>query len=327
MQISCELFYTLPFPLFVTDESGKVIFKNIATQKYIPNIRCGTKIASHLTDSEGVLSGKERFACLGNIQPYHYAFVIRNICDDKPVLAFAFFPDLQFGNVERMKEIISGLDPASLFGFSKFLPRGHRTNRIYGDIDSCVASIGNGFDDSVRTFDIENIIKPFSEKLCGAFGALGFSIHSEIDKSVGPNRFCMISPTETVFVISRAIYAAARASEDGRIFLFSTYDEKQDAITVTAKTKSKIKVTENDICLLAPECVYESAIFKAMHGEGYPSVSDDGNGNVSVTFAFPCKQSLGGTYILRATDDFGTLDKYIEKMANEVYKMLGDSKK
>ena len=68
MQISCELFYTLPFPLFVTDESGKVIFKNIATQKYIPSIRCGTKIASRLTDSEGVLSGKERFASLGNIQ-------------------------------------------------------------------------------------------------------------------------------------------------------------------------------------------------------------------------------------------------------------------
>lgn len=327
MQISCELFSSLPFPAIVADESGKVIYKNESARRYLPLVRCGAKIAPHIVDPDDVLCEKADFASFGEIEPYHRSFVLRKAVENDNFLSFLFFPTLQFGDTREAQQQIIESSAAELFGFTKFLPKEHRTNRLYGDIDRFIAKIGNGLDDRVQTFDIENIIRPFSAHLGGAFRSLGYTIHVETDRSVAANRYCTISPCSTVFLISRAIYAAARASDDGRVFLFVTYDERQDAITVTARAKSKLKVNENSICQLAPECVFEAMIFASIYGEGYPNVSDDGAGNVSVSLAFPCTAGLGGTLTLRSPDDFGTLDGYILSLSHEVSEMLEKSKK
>ena len=327
MQISCELFLSLPFPVIVTDETGKTIYKNGSTKRYLPSVRCGAKIIPHMTNFDDVIGKTPDFADFGKIEPYHRAFAWRKNVGDDNFIAFIFFPTLQFGDIDEAERQILEASPADLFGFIPFLPPEHRTNRLYGDIDKFISKMGNGFDERVKTFDMENIIRPFSAHLGGAFRSLGYTIHVETDRRVAANRYCTISPCSAVFLISRAIYAVARASDDGRIYLLVDHDEYQDAITVTARSKSKITVTENNICQLAPECVFEAAIFASIHGEGFPNVSDDGKGNVSVSLAFPCTTSFGNTFILRSPESLNTIDEYIFLLSNEISEMLEASKK
>ena len=151
MQISCELFSSLPFPAIVADESGKVIYKNESARRYLPLVRCGAKIAHHIVDPDDVLCGKADFASFGEIEPYHRSFVLRKAVENDNFLSFLFFPTLQFGDTREAQQQIIESSAAELFGFTKFLPKERRTNRLYGDIDRFIAKIGNGLDDRVLT--------------------------------------------------------------------------------------------------------------------------------------------------------------------------------
>ncbi len=328
MAISCELFSSVPFPIVVTDKYGKVIYKNESTRKHLPRVRCGAKIAPHLANPEEVFSGVESFPVFPNVTPYSKAFVFRKITTDGLYLVFSLFSVLQSGDIEKIKPIMSAASEAELFGIKppENLPSSAMI-RLYGDIDKFMEEMCFGFDCQKAIFDIENILRPLSSKLGGAFRSRGISIHTETDRSVACNRYCIIIPRAVVFIISRMIYAAARCTESGRVLLRATHNDASNSIEITAITKSHAKPVSGDITDLAPECIFEAGIFSSLSENARPKIFSDGMEDMIISLELPCANSFDKLTVYNTFAGFDSLGEYISKTVSEISEMLKKSKK
>lgn len=328
MTVSCELFSPVPFPVIVTDKYGKVVYKNESTRKHLPKIRCGAKIAPHLADPKEVLSGTESFPVFTNVTPYSKAFVFRKAANDGIYLVFSLFSVLQSGDTEKIKPIISAASEAELFGIKPpdSLPSSAMI-RLYGDIDKFTEQICFGFDLQKSIFDIEDILRPLSSKLGGAFRARGINIRTETDRSVACNRYCVIIPRATVFIISRMIYAASRCTENGRVLLRAAYSDASNSIEITAVTKSHAKLVSGEITDLVPECIFEAGIFASLSENAQPRIFSDGAENIVISLALPCADSFDKLTVYNTFTGFDALGEYINKSVSEISRMLGKAKR
>ena len=328
MTISCELFSSAPFPIIVTDKYGKVIYKNESTRKHLPKVKCGAKIAPHLTNPEEVLSGVENFTVFTNVTPYSRAFVFRKTAKDGLYLVFSLFSVLQSCDIENIKPVMSAASEAELFGIKPpdNLPSSAMI-RLYGDIDKFMEDMRFDFDCQKAIFDIENILRPLSSKLGGAFRARGISIHTETDRSVACNRYCVITPRATVFIISRMIYAAARCTESGRVLLRATYNDASNSIEITVITKSHAKPVSGEITDLAPECIFEAGIFSSLSENARPKIFSDGMEDMIISLELPCANSFDKLTVYNTFAGFDALGEYINKSVAEISEMLKKSKK
>lgn len=328
MEISCELFSYVPFPTIVADKNGKVIYKNESARKHLPKVRCGANIAPHLANPEEALSGADDFPVFPDSAPYSKAFIFRKNTENGVYLVFSLFSVLQSGDAEKIKPIISAASEAELFGIRPpdDLP-GSAMLRLYGDIDKFMEDMCFEFDCRKEIFDIENIIRPLSSKLDGAFRARGISIHTEADRSVAINRYCVIIPRATIFIISRMIYAAARCTENGRVLLRTTYNESSNSIKIAAITKSHAKPVSGAITDLVPECVFEAGIFASLTENSRPNISSDKMGSIIISLELPCANNFDKLTLYNTFTGFDRLGKYIDKSVSEVSAMLKKAEK
>lgn len=328
MEISCELFSSVPFPVIVTDKYGKIIYKNESTRKHLPKIRRGAKIAPHLADPEKVLSGTESFPVFANATPYSKAFVFRKAAKDGPYLVFYLFSVLQSGDTEKIKPIISAASEAELFGIkpSDRLPSGAMI-RLYGDIDKFTEEMCFSFDWQKSIFDIEDILRPLSSRLGGAFRSRGIRIHTETDRSVARNRYCVIIPKATVFIISRMIYAVSRCTEDGRVLLRAAHSDASNSIEITAATKSHAKLVSGELTDLAPECIFEAGIFASLSENAQPKIFSDGTESIAISLALPCADSFDKLAVYNTFTGFDALGEYINESVSEISRMFGKAKR
>lgn len=327
LQTAFDFFSFAPFPVFVVDSAGAVIFKNCHCARYLPEIRRGAKIFRHIKDkSRDIFSDECCFVEFDCSSPYFRAFVSRKQINGENYILFIFPSRMQFDDYAEIAEAIKGDfggDAMTLFTESLNAADGNTSGRLYGEVLNFTRKYCDGWSFKPEVCDIESIIKPLVTRLGGAFRALGIRINGEIDENVSHNKSCTLRPLDFVFCLCRLVYAAARCSNNKALTVRTSYLEETNEISVCIKTRSPVIITRGDICELAPECIFESEFIGGVSSlKNRISFANDTDGFVTASYRIPCVNGFMALTLHNTYGKFEISKNLISSSVREIASML-----
>ena len=313
-----DVFTFMPFPVFVTDSEGVVIFKNDSCRRNIKNIRNGARVAKHIKDI-GFFPQNDpvSFSEISGEAPFFRFAMNKVACDGSIYFVFFFFPMLQFGNHSEIERFMLDRSNGDIFDFYvdlKNLSENESPGRLFSDMVSFINKYDVELSDKKISVDTAYLLDKLFSSLSGAFKALGVRISSRVDKNIYYNRFCRLNPNDYIFVLTRLLYAVIRASSSKKIFIEAVHVEEDDLISVTMKTDSDRMIISGDICELAPECVFESKLISRYYMLGKNvSITRENDGTVNVSYSVSCENVMATLPISNTYYDKFDMDSAIRK--------------
>ena len=322
-----DVFSFMPFPVFVTDSVGVVIFKNDSCRQNIKKIRNGANAAKHIKDANIFLKkDKILFSetyCGGTFS----RFAMSNIeADSTSYCVFLFLPMLQLDCHDEIERFILDRSNDDIFDFYidvKNYAGKSPSNRLYSDMVTLVSKYDVEISNSKTAVDTAYLLDKLFKLLSGAFSALGIRVSTSIDKNIYYNRFCRIDPNDYIFVLTRLLYAVIRASSTKKIAVKAVHTEETDEISVTLKTSTERIIINGDICELAPECIFESRLISRYYMLGKNvSITQERDGTVNVKYTVQCDNvmatlPISNTYFNRFDID-PAVKKYAKALRNSL---------
>lgn len=293
------------FPVFALSDQGKIIYKNPSANKYLPMLRKNACVLKHFYPAE-----MPEESCVLRIlgdTPYHIALALK---DDNAFLALAFSRFQYEDGVPIACSLLSHYGSTA----SDFLcalqneassDYDRQSGRVYTDLLELTE--GNGLLSSPPHYSFFEIISPLFKRLNHSFGALGYRIHTHIEKDFRSKAEVDLCLHNFLFLFGKLLYLQMRLSENGDVSISLSSDEKVHILRIRAKT-AKIFDTAEHALLLAqlfhalPECEAEfSLIEKAgMLRKDKLHASIDACGNVTIEYHVPYVQNAKVT--LQSTD-------------------------
>ena len=256
-----EFFDHSACPVFVFDDSGKIIYRNISAKKYLPMLRKSSSVIPHLYPA--VMPKKSCVLHIAGDTPYRTMLAIWN---GTAFIAFGFFR-LQLSDGSYIGESILRHftdEPhklKTLFHAEKeqrSYAKNHTVNRIYTDIFETLNYAKMNVDNKDGTF--YETINMLFEKLHSSFIALGYRIHASIDPRFIINRAVQIRTNDFLFIFGVFLYLVMRLSENGDVSILLKTEKQMHALYFSCKTQKIQPSDENIFALLKnylPECTFE----------------------------------------------------------------------
>ena len=280
-----SLFDHVAFPVFAVDKNGFVCYKNPASRKYHPRIRCRAKLQRHEKPSSC-----EHILILSDETPY-------------PIGAKLFHGDITLCLFLSRFQHPDGkaLIPKMIEHFGKsaeaFIPRLKSAAtiapaiRTYTELN--LITEREILDLDIAPYDLETLVKPFFHKL-RRFSALGYRIESTCEKSSG-RYLARLSAHEFFHRLSHMLYLLMKISADKKIAIHLSTHEQKGCHQLSIQTVTAIApaVYEGKSLLsLLPECEAEITLLSAFSTEKESPVLTIGeDGTAQLFYEIPCEKA------------------------------------
>ncbi len=287
-----ELFDATAFPIFATDTSGEILYKNPATQRYIPILRKGASIKRYLAD-KALPDGELTVRFIGNTA-YRHALSVR----DRDGILFLAFPRLQYGDREKVAQSILDLLgdalPPFLDSCREFLGKPNSPSRAFSRLYAELPRLYPPDNDYVGKQSVcPNI---FTETMLSHIerlaATLGFRVRTSVAPDFNPCHAIHINHLDLTFLFCQLLYCALRMSVGGTLdILLASNDEYR---TYTLRFKISAHTIPSDtpsyliLCHAVPECAADILLMeKAGVLSKMVAIRHDGKQSLIMDFSVP----------------------------------------
>ena len=294
MTFSPEIFQNVPFPIFLTDAKGIIVFKNRYCSNYMSGVRRGVNIFRQLKDGYSSFPEKDAFCVeLTGGQTFPKALVMKKTVGGETVYMFFSPAWIQAETDDEIIGIASSCgtdDPIVLYADLYNKAEKFSSLRLYGDITSLAVKASIEILPQDDICDTEMLLKNLFSRLSGAFKAIGVRISTSVSDDLFPNRYARVKKNEYIMFICRLTYIALRCSDDKSISLNAHYDSESDSIEVSIKTKTSFDIDKSNIVQYVPECAIESELISRIHALD-KAIRAEKIGDFAVfSYSVPCEE-------------------------------------
>ena len=327
-----ELFHYVSFPVFATSKNGRMLYKNLACSKYLPEIYGSTGVKSKIYPE---FPQKSKPVRLWGGSAYSVALAMM----DGENVVFLGFSRFQCADGIYMAEKILETCGDNLFdvlvGLRQMIGSRKYTMLSPNFDDEEVVSFAQtelGWWKPQKS-SLPSVFRPVFERLNESFKMLGYSFSSEIESDFPEYLPVPIPINDLLFLLGKLVYLTMKFSCTCQIkaVLFSEIAYSRHRLRVETQTNLKnLPQTEGNLILmmnaLIPECAVEINLLNQI---GFMKNSDfsihlDALGTLSVTYNFPYQEPDWGC--VQSVEDFSLpmLD-YIENMINSIMIKMKDN--
>ncbi len=287
-----DIFRSFPFPIFLTDRRGLIVYKNPAAVRYIGTMSKGSHVARYLLDE--TIPEKAGVVHVMAETPYPHALLVS---DDESHL-FLCFSRLQYPDYEAAaKQIfcVFGETPAEfsrkLCEFQGEYGKQDLPRRIYTELLN-LAKLKYHQAESV--YFLGDLVDGFFSRMEKMFRPFGYRIHAEVKEEFLRKFPVCVGRFDLIFTLERMLYLAMKLSEGGNIEFSHLPDEERNRHCFSwylPKTRNVPKRTElyELFMEVAPECAAELFLMGTA-GASSPaqvSVTWDDRGGCRLVYEIP----------------------------------------
>lgn len=213
------------FPVFATDKSGKIFYKNSAANRFLPLFRKNSLAEKHFAPPEHPKKSMP-VSIVGHI-PYTTALALQN--DDD--FLFLAFSRLQYQDGKKIADRLLSFQKREacslLHTWQNMMQEKEENNafspsRIHTDL---LHLLQEQQDFSTYTYYLpEKITESVFSRLPHTFRALGYRIHTKIESDFQRNHPVWICLQDFLFIFEYLLYLQMRLSENKAIHISLTSD-------------------------------------------------------------------------------------------------------
>ena len=308
-EIYQELFHYVAFPVFATSENGRVLYKNLACEKYLPEIYRSTSIKNKIYPEFPQESKPVRILCSSS-----YAGALAMMDGER--IVFLCFSRLQRTDGTAVAEKI-----LSVFGsdFSDLLVGLRRATALKKCNAVGAYSVDEDLLSLVQTdltfwqhekYLLLSVLNPIFHRLHESFETIGYEFSSNVERNFLEYLPVQLSIDNFLFLLGKLIFLVMKYSGTCQVkmILFSELSYSRHCLRLETMTNLKaVPQMQGSRALLLeelmPECASEIRLLDriGLMNDSDFSIHIDALGTLAVTYYFPyrepdwhCVQSMDG---------------------------------
>ncbi len=326
-----ELFHYVTFPVFAVSKNGRIIYKNLACAKYLPEIYGSTGVKSKIYPEFPQESKPVRI--LGT-SSHSVALAVT----DGENVVFLCFSRLQCTDGVLVAEKVLKTWGVNLLdilvGFRRTVAlKKYNTINLYFSDEDLFSFVQDEFGFEIyKEYSLPAVFNPVFRRLNESFETLGYRFSAKIERDFPEYLPVSISINDLLFLLGKLVYLMIKFSGtcqvDAVLFSEIAYSRHRLRLETPTNLKSLPQIQGNNISLLEkliPECAAEIHLLDQiglMKNSDF-SINIDALGTLTVTYNFPYQEP--DWRCVQSVEDFSLpILGNIENMINSIMMKIKD---